>query len=315
MPRSGSSPVFTSTSTARSVSRRATSRASAPGGAQPALDAQHQPLQLGERRVAHAARRIVRERAAMHVHELGGAGTDQAVDPDVLLHIQGVQALAQQPAAPLDRELLDGNPHAPPLARGAPREEDLEGREHLAAAERGTRGSAPQEHLVHVVVEDLAETLEGEATERAAELLREGVTQRVGVAEPLALDDLDPARSGARALERAHAQIHRSLQRDSRRVPGSPGPRRCSFRANPTLRLGGLYASPTTGPAESLWHVRCTTQGRGSSSRGGLRGGAPNHEVKRRSWRSTGTTSAPRCGTRSAPRSRSACAPSRPGAT
>jgi hypothetical protein len=69
------------------------------------------------------------------------------------------------------------------------------------------------------VVEDHAEAIEVAAAELDADPLGDGVAERVWVAEPLALDDLDRLAIG-RAFERTEQQVHGALSSPSNLVSG-----------------------------------------------------------------------------------------------
>ena len=100
---------------------------------------------------------------------------------------------AEPLVARVDGDLLEGHRDAIELRRRPTGEVDVDGIVHLAAAESRARPTTNQQCLVDVVMLDDAEALEVEGRERDAEGLGESVTDRIGVAETLSLDQLDAA--------------------------------------------------------------------------------------------------------------------------
>jgi hypothetical protein len=96
--------------------------------------------------------------------------------------IQCAEVLPEPGAGSLDRDLLHRHPGSPVFGRRAAREVDLDRRQNLAPAERRPCRAADQQHLVHVVMQDLVEviqTVPGEADRKA---LRQRVADCVGMA-------------------------------------------------------------------------------------------------------------------------------------
>ncbi len=162
-------------------------------------------LELAQRRIADAHRRVVAEPhagallAQVEVDEVGRAGPDERVEPDVAHGVEGGDVLAQPLARALDDEL--GDRHARVVERlGRPaRDVDLDRLEHAPAAERGLGGAGPQQSLVDVVMQQQA--LAVEPAQRQAEPFGQRIADAVGMAEPLAFDHLDGERLDRRGLE------------------------------------------------------------------------------------------------------------------
>ena len=92
------------------------------------------------------------------------------------------------------------------LVRRDPKDPVL--RNKLASAERLPAFPRGEQRLVHVVVEDRAGALQVHPVERDRDRLDERIADRVGVAEALALHQLDPAPGDGRLGERLDHEAH-----------------------------------------------------------------------------------------------------------
>ena len=193
------------------------------GRVQSALHREHAALEIRERREAGPARGVVGEwrRAAATEERDQVARTlpHARRDAKVPVGVERRNVRAEPLAARLDGDLVDRNGLAAVVLRRTTREDDLDRLQDLAAAERGPRGAAAEQHLVDVVVEDRAEAPQVFAAQPHAEVLGDRVADRVGMAETLALDDLDLVRRGRERFLRADDELHRYVAGAESRMP------------------------------------------------------------------------------------------------
>src|SRR5690606_36935795 len=118
--------------------------------------------------------------------QIDRARADQAMGPDMALCVECAQDRPEPLAAALARELLHPHPYAPVFPRRTAGEVHLDRLEHRAPTEGRPRRTAEEQPFVHVVMQNLAEALEIEPRERAAELLHQRIADRIRMADPLA---------------------------------------------------------------------------------------------------------------------------------
>ncbi len=128
--------------------------------------------------------------------ELRGPRTDEAHHLRRVVVSQRPKVSYQPPLRRVLGQLVDRGFAALAMKRRAPGEKDPHRLVDGAPPKAGTRAARCEQRLVDVVMQDPAAMLEVEAREREGELLGQGVADRVRMAEPLALDDLDPTRVG-----------------------------------------------------------------------------------------------------------------------
>jgi hypothetical protein len=88
---------------------------------------------------------------------------------------------------------------------------DLERGHDFSTAERRARCTCAEQHLVDVVVQDLAEPVEILSAEANTHLLGDAVADRVRMTHALALDDLDGLRTRSASFGAADVEIQRGL--------------------------------------------------------------------------------------------------------
>ena len=155
---------------------------------------------------------------------------------------------------------------------GAVADDQLDGMRHLAATEALDALARHQQRLVDVVVRDDAGALEVQAAERDGGRLHHRVADGVGVAESLALHDLDPpaARPASRRWIRS-----RESSRACASEPAAP-PRRVGYCTVVTGPTTAIDASHGEGGGQVLRTARRWLESRGQVKADGVSATARN---------------------------------------
>lgn len=129
-------------------------------------------------------------------------------DAHVALRIEMGQMLVKPVLATLDRNVIDGNLNALEVTRGATRKMDLDRCSDLAAAERRSRCASAEQRLIDVVMQHGAKVIEIEACEPAAYCLRQGVANRIRMADAFALHEFQGQRMRGWTVQRSDINDH-----------------------------------------------------------------------------------------------------------
>lgn len=163
---------------------------------EPPLGLEDDLLGFGQRGVADAVARVVGHRDghlvfAEDLLEVATALAELDVDDDVLAELELRDRLRQVVAGSPQRDGLGGDGLALVALGRAADDQEIDGIDDLAAAEGGRGPAGDELRLVGVEVQHFSHAVDVLAGQRAGDGLGDPVTDRIGMADPLSLDDFD----------------------------------------------------------------------------------------------------------------------------